>query len=198
MRVFKIILVPLISLALLIGCSHTNDSTTKLEYETLSSKEERLSKITHSKTLIYNLKNLPTDKNYKISIIYEVYEKENKIKEAVITSLLNDSGSEKNSTETITLSIQSNKIGFALGKDAGYAFGSCDVTEDLSNCSSKFMTGNVDLKFGTTLYLYHAMKNEDSLGEVRLNDMSSSEYLSASLKDYTHNIFIKLVYEEVQ
>ena len=178
MRVFKLILVHLIFVILLMGCSNINNITTnnitKLEYEPLSSKEERLSKIDNSKTLIYNLKNLPTNKNYKISIIYEVYEKENKIKEDEITLLLNDNNSEKNSTETITLSIQKNKIGFALGKDAGYAFGSYDITEDLSNYSSKCMTGNVDLNLGTTLYLYHAMKNDSPLSAVGTNDMLDS------------------------
>ena len=58
---------------------------------------------------MYNVKNLPKDKNYKIELFYEEYKNGEEIREDLITSIYNDDKSPKIDSEFLTLNYQEDK-----------------------------------------------------------------------------------------
>ena len=52
----------------------------KLIYKPFSKDEQYLLSLTDNKILMYDLKNFPTDKNYTMTLTYEVYKNSEKIK----------------------------------------------------------------------------------------------------------------------
>ena len=159
--------------------------------------------LTDNKVLMYNIKNLPKDKNYELTLMYEVYKNTEKVTERVITSVRSDSTSKKTGAEeTIGINIQDDKIRFILGEDSGYSSGSCNIEEKLANYAQSYLTMNTDLKLGTNVYIYHAVANTSSesstLNNSILGKSINTDKLNSILKDNEENIFIKLVYNEIQ
>ena len=197
----KLILLTLISVILLIGCQQIKNNQTKLVYEELSKKENYLLTLTDNKVFMYNIKNLPKDKNYELKLMYEVYKNTEKVTERVITSILSDNTSEKTGAEeTIAINIQDHKIRFILGEDSGYSSGSCNIKEKLASYTQSYLTRDIDLKLGTDIYIYHAVANTSggsSLNNSILGTSINTDELNSILKDNGENIFIKLVYKEI-
>lgn len=193
----KLILLTMISVVLLIGCKQSQNNTTKLVYEKLSTKEEYLLNVTGNKVLMYNIKNFPKDKNYEITLVYEVYKNTEKVKEKMITSILSDNTCDKIDAETIAINIQPDKIRSVFGTDGGYGSGSYDLEEKLDNYSQSYLTNDINLKLGTEIYIYQARANISTLGSVNLGTSISSDELNNVLKNNEENIFIKLVYKEI-
>ena len=199
----KLILLTLISVILLIGCQQIKNNQTKLVYEELSKKENYLLTLTDNKVFMYNIKNLPKDKNYELKLVYEVYKNTEKVTERVITSVLSDNTSEKTGAEeTIGINIQDDKIRFILGEDSGYSSGSCNIEEKLANYAQSYLTKDIDLKLGTDVYIYHAVASTSGESSLTLNNgilgtPINTDKLNNILKDNEENIFVKLVYNEI-
>ena len=199
----KLVLLTLISVILLIGCQPIQNNQTKLVYEKLSKKEDYLLNLTDNKVFMYNIKNLPKDKNYELKLIYEVYKNTEKVTERVITSVLSDNTSEKTGAEeTIGINIQDDKIRYILGEDSGYSSGSCNIEEKLANYAQSYLTNDIDLKLGTDVYIYHAVASTSGESSLTLNNgilgtPINTDVLNNILKDNEENIFIKLVYNEI-
>jgi len=201
MKKLKLVLLTLVSVILLIGCQKIQNNQTKLVYEELSKKENYLLTLTDNKVFMYNIKNLPKDKNYELKLMYEVYKNTEKVTERVITSILSDNTSEKTGAEeTIAINIQDDKIRFILGEDSGYSSGSCNIEEKLASYTQSYLTRDIDLKLGTDIYIYHAVANTSggsSLNNSILGTSINTDELNSILKDNEENIFIKLVYNEI-
>ncbi|MBW6411201.1 hypothetical protein [Clostridium weizhouense] len=150
---------------------------------------------------MYHLKNLPKDKNYKITFMYEVYKNTEKIKEQRITSMLKDNTCEKveNDNKIIVMNLQNNKINFLLGNDEnnGFASGNCNIDENLLKYSSEYFTNNIDLNLGTEVYLFHANSDSFMSNLLKLGTPINQDELNDVLNEHEENIFIKLIYEEV-
>jgi len=198
----KLVLLTLISVILLIGCQQIQNNQTKLVYEELSKKENYLLNLTDNKVFMYNIKNLPKDKNYEFKLIYEVYKNNEKVTERVITSILSDNKSEKTSAEeTIAINIKDDKIRFILGDDSCYSSGSCNIEEKLANYAQSYLTKDIDLKLGTDVYIFNAVANTSSesstLNNSILGTSINTDELNNILKLNEKNIFIKFVYNEI-
>lgn len=197
-----LVLLTLIYLILLIGCQQIQNNQTKLVYEKLSKKENYLLTLTDNKVFMYNIKNLPKDKNYELKLVYEVYKNTEKVTERVITSVRCDNTIKKTGAEeTIGINIQDDKIRFILGEDSGYSSGSCNLEEKLANYAQSYLTMDTDLKLGTDVYIYHAVANTSSesstLNNSILGTPINTDKLNSILKDNEENIFIKLVCNEI-
>lgn len=199
-RIILILLIIIFSISLT-SCKqykNTNDDTnTRLIHEELSKKEDYLLNVTGNKVLMYNIKNLPKDKDYEISLFYEVYKNNEKLEEKRITGILNDNTCEKIDAEDIIINFQDDKIRYILGEGNGYASGDCDIKEKLANCSKSYLTDNIDLKLGSEIYIYHARTSTTYAKSVSLGVPISSDELDKILKNSGDNIFIKLVFKEI-
>jgi hypothetical protein len=202
MKKLKLILLTLLSVILLIGCEKIQNNQTKLVYEELSKKENYLLNLTDNKVFMYNVQNLPKDRNYEFKLIYEVYKNTEKVNEKVISSILSDNTIEKTGTErTIGINIKDDKIRFILGEDSGYSSGSCNIEEKLTSYAQSYLTRDIDLKLGTDVYIYHAVANTSSesscLNNSILGTPINTDELNNIVKDNEENIFIKLAYNEI-
>lgn len=202
MKKLKLILLTLLSVILLIGCEKIQNNQTKLVYEELSKKENYILDLTENKVFMYNIKNLPKDKNYELKLIYEVYKNSEKVNSKVISSILSDNTKEKTGAErTIAINIKDDKIRFILGEDTGYSSGSCNLEEKLTNYAQSYLTRDIDLKLGTEVYIYHAVANTSresaSLNNSILGTPINRDHLNNILKNNEENIFIKISYNEI-
>jgi len=197
----KLILLTLISVILLIGSQQIQNNQTKLVYEELSKKEDYLLNVTGNKVLMYNIKNLPKDKNYEIKLMYEVYKNAERVTESVLTGILSDNTSEKTGSEkTIAINIQGDKILCLLGEDRSYSSVSWNIEEKIANYSQSYLTKDIDLKLGTEVYIYHAMASTSGIYHLNndiLGRSINTDELNNILKDNEENFFIKLVYNEI-
>jgi hypothetical protein len=193
----KLILMCFMCLIGMVGCQLQRDATPKLVYEELSKREEYLLNLTGSKVLIYNLDDLPNNKNYEIELVYEVYEDGKKIKEEPIIALINDHTSEKILTKTIALNIQEDKIRYLLGSENGYASGKYDLEEELSKYSMAWLPDDIELNLGTEVYLCHAHSGNSTASTVTLGVPIDTNQLNKALHNNQTNIFIKLSFKEI-
>ncbi|GAA0077673.1 hypothetical protein UT300005_20510 [Clostridium sp. CTA-5] len=198
---FKLIILILVSALLLISCYLTRNTKTELVYKELSKNDTYLLNVTGNKVLMYDLKNLPKDKNYEITFMYEVYKNTEKIKEQIITGMLKDSTCEKveNDNEIIVMNLQENKIKSLLGNDKNnsYSSGECSIDENLFKYSFKYLTNNIDLSLGTEVYLFHATSSSSTRNFLQLGTHINQDELNDVLNENEENIFIKLIYKEV-
>jgi hypothetical protein len=202
MKKLKLILLTLLSVILLIGCEKIQNNQTKLVYDQLSKKENYILNLTDNNVFMYNVKNLPKDKNYEFKLIYEVYKNSEKVNERVISSILSDNTKEKTDAErTIGINIKDDKIRFILGEDSGYSSGSCNIDEKLTSYAQSYLTKDIDLKLGTDVYIYHAVANtsggSSTLDNSILGTPINRDELNNILKHNKENIFIKLAYNEI-
>ncbi len=194
-----ILIISLICAMLVVGCEDNTvkSNKTELGYEELSKKEQYLFNVTGNDILMYNLKNLPKDKNYELNIIYEVYKNNKKVKEDIITGMRNNDSSKKIDSKTIIINLQEDKIRYVLGEENGYVSGSIDIDEKLKDYTQTYLTNNVDLELGKDVYIYHAASGESESSHMDLGVPIKKEKLDRVLKSNEDNILIKLTYKEI-
>ncbi|AOR23805.1 hypothetical protein [Clostridium taeniosporum] len=196
MKRLLLILLSLISFIMFVGCEKFKNNT-KLVYEPLSEKEECLLDLTGNEVLMYKLNNIPGDKKYDISLIYEVYKNTEKIKEEVITGFKEDEPSGKSEIETLGLNIHNNEIRFISGKEGAYASGSYNLDEDLSKYSKAFFTNNANLTIGTDIYIYYANSGDEIRTDIPLGVPIKLSNINDILKDNEYTVLIKLSFKEI-
>lgn len=167
----------------------------KLTYKPFSENEQYLLSLTNNKILMYDLKNLPTNKNYTITLIYEVYKNSEKIKDNIITQSLSDGSNEEIKSQTIGLNITSDQIRFLMATNSAYYNSKLDIDENLSECSQIFLSKNVDVQPGTDIYLYYATTSQ-TISDNLIGNPIKEDTLTELIKDKKLHAFIKLRFEE--
>lgn len=123
----------------LIGCENLNGNSTGLVYEKLSEKEERILNLTGNKVFLYEIKNIPKDMKYEISIEYELYKNGEKIKNKQITSISLDTRGGKSTNGTVGINIEENAITSSIGINGAYATWKYEVEENINEYSRSFL-----------------------------------------------------------
>lgn len=179
-----------------VGCQR-NDEITKLVSQKLTQREDYLLKLTGNRMLIYDFRNLPNSVAYEIEVVYQVYEDGVLLKEQPLTAIYNDQTSEKVKGDTLALNIESDEIRYLWGQ-GGYASGTYNLEEDLSQHSQSWFTGNSELKLGTDIYIYHANSGSSSQGNIELGVAMTNQELTRVLEANKDNIFIKIGLKEIE
>jgi len=199
MKKILVLFLTLICCTTLIGCQNTKN--TELVYESLSDKEEFLFNLTGNRILMYKLKNIPNDKKYDLSIIYEVYENGEKVKEDLIAGIMQDNtGSDSHSDSdimTLGINLKNDQIRCIIANGGAIASGVYEVKEDLGKCSNAALTKNAKLTLGTEIYIYYANSGSSISGILPLGVPIDSEVSKEILKDSKSTVLIKLSFKEI-
>lgn len=182
-------------MCLIMFTSSQQTKNIKLTYKPFSENEQYLLSLTNNKILMYDLKNLPTNKNYTITLIYEVYKNSEKIKDNIITQSLSDGSNEEVKSQTIGLNITSDQIRFLMATNSAYYNNKLDIDENLSECSQIFLSKNVDVQPGTDIYLYYATTSQ-TISDNLIGNPIKEDTLTELIKDNKLHAFIKLRFEE--
>lgn len=182
-------------MCLIMFTSSQQTKNIKLTYKPFSENEQYLLSLTNNKILMYDLKNLPTNKNYTITLIYEVYKNSEKIKDNIITQSLSDGSNEQVKSQTIGLNITSDQIRFLMATNSAYYNNKLDIDENLSECSQIFLSKNVDVQPGTDIYLYYATTSQ-TISDNLIGNPIKEDTLTELIKDKKLHAFIKLRFEE--
>ena len=194
-KVLATFLLVFMCLTMLTGCQQTK--ATKLTYKPFSDDEQYLLSLTDNKILMYNLKNLPTNNKYTITLTYEVYKDSKKIEDEIITQAYYDGSSKKDTkTETIGINITSDKIRCITATDSAYYNNKLDIDEDLSKCSQAFLSTDVDLHPGKDVYLYYATTSTPLQYILTDGTPVDENKINEIVKDNELHAFIKLKFEE--
>lgn len=189
------LLLAFMCIIILTSCQQTK--STKLTYKPFSDDEQYLLSLTDNKILMYDLKNLPTDNKYTLTLTYEVYKDSKKIKDEIITQAYYDGSSKKDTkTETIGINITSDKIRCITATDSAFYTNKLDIDEDLSKCSQALLSNDVDLQPEKDVYLFYATTStpiQDSLTDGTPVDENK---INEIVKDNELHAFIKLKFEK--
>ncbi|CAH2212705.1 hypothetical protein [Tepidibacter aestuarii] len=197
MKKILVLFLTLMCCTTFIGCQNIKNIDTELVYESLSDKEEYLFNLTGNRILMYKLKNIPNDKKYEFSLIYEVYENGKKVKEDSITSIMHDDISIESDIKTLGINLKSNQIRYILADKSATMSGSYEVKEDLSKYSKAALTNNTKLTLGTEIYIYYANSESSISGNLPLGVPIDSEVTREILKDNQSTVLIRLSFKEI-
>lgn len=206
MKKLILVFLPLLLFTNFIGCETNEGKPIELIYDSLSEKEEFLFNLTGNKILMYNLTNIPENKEIQILLTYEVYEKDKKIKEEIITGMTTEIVEDKlfgeepllvetENNTTIGLNIQNDKIRYLLSRNGGYSSGNFEIKEDLSQFSQGFLVNNTSLELGKEIYIYFATPSR-SLSSIPLGTPIDLNETNEILKSNDSTILIKLSFKE--
>lgn len=187
-----------LSAFILVGCNMRAEKDFKLAYEKLSNKEEYLLDLTGNKVHMYNIKNFPTNKRYELQLIYEVYNKGEKIKEEIMTGILSDGiviEGEKNSIDTLGINIQEGKIRTILARDGIYTSSEYEIEEDIRGYAQNVLVEDIDLEFGKDVYIFYADSGNKTSGSL-IGLVPDEKEFNDIIKNSDKNIFIKLRLQE--
>lgn len=197
----KVIAVMLTILAMitLIGCENLNWNSTGLVYEKLSENDERILNLTGNKVFLYEIKNIPKDMKYEISLEYELYKNGEKIKNEQIASISLDARGEKSTNGTVGINIEEDVITSSIGIDGAYATGKCEVEENINEYSRSFLQNDANLDIGSEVYIYHASKGKNGENRIiSLGQIYDEQILKDIISHNEINIFIKLSLKEIK
>lgn len=196
MKKILVLFLTLMFCTTLIGCQTTKNIDTELVYESLSDREESLFNLTGNKILMYKLKNIP-NKKYELSLIYEVYENGEKVKEDSITSIMHDDISIGSDIKTLGINLKNDQIRYIIGDKSATMNGSYEVKEDLIKYSQATLTNNAMLPLGTEIYIYYANSGSSISGNLPLGVPIDSEVTMEILKDSQSTVLIRLSFKEI-
>lgn len=181
-----IILITLMLVAITTGCSANKDFV--ITSEDLSENESLLLTLTGNRVAKYNLKNLPTDKTFDLSMVYEVYKDGEKVKDDYIFSMGFAPTEEKLEDTVLAINIEDNIIRcMAVG-----ALGYLPIEEDLSKLSYTFLPGNTNISIGDEIYLFQGSSSENgfmSPNSAKITDEEKEKYIANNQL----TVFLKLV-----
>ncbi|MFB1051441.1 hypothetical protein [Paraliobacillus sp. JSM ZJ581] len=185
------ILIVLISVITFTGCQGNN---TKLVYEPLSDDEAYLFLLTGNTIRMHELKNLPSDKEFEISLTFEQYEGKEKVKEDIFYGIRDDEIGKKEEDRLLSLNYQDNKIRLlSNGTSSSY-----DVEEDLREYSRAMLSKDVNLELGKSYYMYYASTHNEFNGSGSVVGTPVTKDLTNKLlKDDASTIFVKLSFNEL-
>ena len=198
MKKFTLVLLSILfSFMILIGCEKVQSKNTKLIYEPLSEKEEYLTNLTGNKIIMYKLKNLPKDKEYTISLTYEVYKNGEKIKDEDITMMMKDDSSEEITEKTIGINFQEDNIRYILANDRSYTSGEREIEENLMGSSKTFLSEDIELSIGSEVYIFYSTSGNEISPSRVLGIPIDSINIQDIIKNNESNSFIKLSFKAI-
>ncbi|MGL5255820.1 MAG: hypothetical protein ACRC76_02190 [Proteocatella sp.] len=195
-KILLIVFILIVAIAGGITVNSTLNTKTKLIYEPLSEKERMLMEITGNNVIMYNLKNIPKGKQYEITMNYEVYENDKKIKDDMIFSLNSGQITTKKENENIGIGFEDKKIRVGAYSDGCYATSTYNREEYLNYNSTHFLK-SVPLEPGDEIYLYYATTNDSIRSDMPLGVPIDSKTIDKFLEGGKSTILIKLSYKEV-
>lgn len=181
-----ILLITLLLSIITTGCSTSKDFM--ITSEELNENESLLLTLTGNRVSKYNLKNLPNDKTFYLSMVYEVYRGGKKIKEEQIFGMGFGPTKEKLEDSVLAINIEDNLIRcMTLG-----ALGSLPIEEDINTLSYHFLPVNTNISVGDEIYLFQGSSSEN--GFITLNSSKISEdEKEKCIENNKLTIFLKLV-----
>lgn len=200
MKKLVLVLISFILTINILGCSNfQSEEIPKIEfvYESLSKREEYLMSLTGNKVLTYKLKDIPKEIKYEISLTYEVYENDKKIKEDTIISSIRDEIGEKDENRSMGLNIENSKIRYILDFDNGFSSGDYDLKEDLKNYSTSYLTDDVDLELGKDIYIYYATSSNKMSDNIPLGVPIDEEVTKNILNNSNSTLLLRLSFKEI-
>lgn len=186
-----LLIITVVSTFIITGC--TTGKGFEIEAKEFTEEQNEVLVLTGSRAAKYELKNYPNDKNYELRIVYEVYNKKEKVKEEIITATLGEPTEEKIEDDTLLISIQDKKIRILKGGASSYM----DIDEDIHKLSNGYFAGATKIAMNDEIYLFQANSTGRFIPLDKLGVISKEE-LSKTLEANDTNIFIKLVYEEIK
>ena len=177
---------------LLAGCSQNKEF--RIESVELSNDQSELMSVTGNNVSKYSLKNVPNDKTYELKIVYEVYEKKEKIKEEQIMAMIMEPTNENIEDKELYLNIQEGKIQLLL--DAAYGY--MDIEEDIRKFSHSTLSADKNIKLGDEVYLFRGTTAENGIIDIGSEGAMSQEDKEKFMNGNEMSIFIKLVCEETE
>ena len=177
---------------LLTGCSKNKEF--RVEPVGLSDDQTKLMTVTGNNVSKYSLKNVPNDKTYELKIVYEVYEKKEKIKEEQIMAMIMEPTNENIDDKELYLNIQEGKIRLLL--DAAYGY--MDIEEDIRKFSHSTLSADKNINLGDEVYLFRGTTAENGISDIGSEGEMSQEEKEKFMNDNEMSIFIKLVCEETE
>lgn len=184
-----ILLITILSALIITGCT-TTTVTSVVESDPLTNEQIKLLKLTGNKAFMYNIKNLPKDEAYELNVVYEVYEKGEKITEDIIVGAGYDQSVDKIKNVSIGLNIADDKIRCIM--DDGAIYSEIDIKEDIDNMSYQYLEGDVKMNIGDEIYLFHGLKGGESMSFRNLTKVTKED-IDMYMKEHDTNVFIKLV-----
>lgn len=93
---------------IIVGCTQEKDFI--IESKEFTDEQYEILSLCGNRAFKYDLKNLPNDKNYELTVVYEVYKNKEKVKEDDIMGFAYGPADEKIEDTNISINIQENKI----------------------------------------------------------------------------------------
>ena len=177
---------------LLAGCSQNKEF--RIEPVKLSDDQTKLMSVTGNNVSKYSLKNVPNDKTYELKIVYEVYEKKEKIKEEQIMAMIMEPTNENIEDKELYLNIQEGKI--RLLWDAAYSY--MDIEEDIRKFARSTLSADKNIELGDEVYLFRGTTAENGIIDIGSEGAMSQEDKEKFMNGNEMSIFIKLVCEETE
>lgn len=195
----KIVAVMLITFVMVtfVGCKNSNEQSASLVYHKLSEEEERILELTGNKVLLYEIKNIPKDMHYEISIEYELYKNGEKVKNEPITSIVINNVGGKSTNGKVGINIEENEITGNININGAYTMGKCKIEENIYNYGRGFLENDINLNVGEDVYIVHGAKGKNGV-RIEVGPMQDDEFLKDTISHNDVNIFIKLSINEVE
>lgn len=195
MRKLKGVILAVVPTLFFMGCSElSKNEVAKVSFEKLSEKEEQILSLTENRVFFYKIKDISTDKGYKMNLYYEVYKDGEALKNESILATVNEVY-EKGKTE-VTLGInikEGNKINCLLGEEGAYSNHNYEAEEAFNEYSSVAFAGDYDLELekGKRVCVYYANSEGYIESDIIGMDMES-ERIKEIIKRNKESIFLSI------
>lgn len=189
MKKLAFILSCLMSFSILTGCGLLSNKGPELVYKELSKKERTLLRVTGNRVALYEIKNMPENVEYDLTVSYELYENGEKVKEDVITGAATENV-EKNQKISLAINLNEDKIDSIIAT-GGLESGSESAKIDLSNLSYIFLSEDTELNFGDEIYIYQGSKG-NTVNYVSLGTQVDESLVKDRIKNQEYDVFIKI------
>lgn len=185
----------IISTLFFIGCSELpKEDVARLSFEKLSEKEEQILSLTENRIFFYDIKDISTDKGYKINLHYEVYKEGESIKNEPILTTVSEVYEKGKKEVTLGINIkEENKINCLLGGDGVYSKHEYEGEEPFNEYSSAAFAGDYDLELekGKRICIYYANSEGYIESDIIGMDMES-EKIKEAIKRNKESVFFSI------
>ena len=186
-----LVLIIILSSLIISGCTKNENFT--IEYEKFTDEQMEILSLTGNRAFKYDLENFPTDRSYKLNVVYEVYKNKEKVSEESLLGMAYGPTEDKIEDTNLSIAVQENKVRLMFGG----AYTNLEIEEDMFKLSNYYFNGARKFNIGDEVYLFHA--NDGGYGLTMENlGYLSKEDLDMLLEENKVNVFIKLVCEEIK
>ncbi|EGT3616568.1 hypothetical protein FHH43_10040 [Clostridium perfringens] len=195
MRNLKGVILAVVPTLFFMGCGElSKNDVAKVSFEKLSEKEEQILSLTENRVFFYKIKDISTDKGYKVNLNYEVYKDGKEVKNEAILTTVNETYEEGTTEVNLGINIkEGKKINCILGGDGVYSKHNYETEENIEEYSSAAFAGDFDLELekGKRICLYYANSESSIESNVIGLDMES-EKLKEVIQRNKESIFLSI------